>query len=75
MDGKGRALDNVYIEQFWRTVKWEHIYLWNFETLSELKESLNHFMYKYNYQRGHPSLNDMTPDEVYNGRYYEYGVE
>lgn len=74
MDGKGRALDNVYIERFWRTVKWEHIYLWKFETLAELKESLNHFMYKYNYQRGHQSLNDMTPDQVYNGRYYEYDI-
>lgn len=74
MDGKGRALDNVYIERFWRTVKWEHIYLWKFETLAELRESLNHFLHKYNYQRGHQSLNDMTPDQVYNGRYYEYDI-
>lgn len=74
MDGKGRALDNVYIERFWRTVKWEHIYLWKFETLAELRESLNHFLHKYNYQRGHQSLNDMTPDQVYNGRYYEHDI-
>ncbi len=71
MDGKGRALDNVYIERFWRTIKYEHILIWRFDSIEELRESIKKFMFKYNYHRGHQSLNEMTPDEVYNGRYYE----
>lgn len=71
MDGKGRALDNIYIERFWRTIKYEHLLIWRFDNLKELQESIKHFMHKYNYHRGHQSLKEMTPDEVYNGRYYE----
>jgi len=71
MDGKGRALDNIYIERLWRTVKYEHVFIWRFDSVSELRKSLKHFFYKYNYKRGHQSLDEMTPDQVYNGRYYE----
>lgn len=71
MDGKGRALDNVYIERLWRTVKYEHVFIWCFENVPELKESLKHFFYKYNHLRGHQSLNERTPDDMYYGRYYE----
>jgi len=71
MDGKGRALDNVYIERLWRTVKYEHVFIWSFENVLELKESLKGFFYKYNNLRGHQSLKGMTPNDVYCGRYYE----
>jgi putative transposase len=71
MDGKGRALDNVYIERLWRTVKYEHVFAWSFDNVPELKESLKGFFYKYNNLRGHQSLNEMTPNDVYYGRYYE----
>jgi putative transposase len=71
MDGKGRALDNVFMERFWRTIKYEHIYLWGFDTVSELRESVGHYIQKYNHERGHQSLDEMTPDAVYNEVYYE----
>ena len=71
MDGKGRALDNVYIERLWRTVKYEHVFIWSFKNVLELKESLKGFFYKYNNLRGHQSLKGMTPNDVYCGRYYE----
>ncbi len=71
MDGKGRALDNIYIERLWRTVKYEHVFIWRFDSVQELKTSLKHYFHKYNFHRGHQSLGEMTPDEVYNGKYYE----
>ncbi len=71
MDGKGRALDNIFIERLWRTVKYEHIFIWSFDTVDELRSSLHHYFDLYNYRRGHQSLGEMTPDEIYNGQYYE----
>jgi len=65
MDGKGRALDNIYIERFWRTIKYEYLNLWYFENVSEFKESVKWFVNKYNSDRGHQSLQDRTPDQVY----------
>lgn len=65
MDGKGRAIDNIYIERFWRTVKYEHIFLWRFDTVNELKASLKHYFKRYNEKRLHKSLDYSTPDEVY----------
>lgn len=71
MDGKGRALDNIFIERLWRTVKYEHIFIWGFDSVDELRSSLHNYFDLYNYRRGHQSLGEMTPDEIYNGRYYE----
>lgn len=65
MDGKGRALDNVFIERLWRTVKYEHIFIWKHDTVTELKESLKLYFKRYNRKRGHMSLKYKTPDEVY----------
>lgn len=65
MDGKGRALDNVYMERFWRTLKYEDIYLNNYETLIEARVGINKFIHFYNTSRLHSSLNYQTPDEVY----------
>ncbi len=65
MDGKGRALDNVFVERLWRTVKYESIYLNNFENVKELYEGLKEYFNFYNYRRTHQSLGYKTPAKVY----------
>jgi putative transposase len=65
MDGVNRALDNVYIERFWRTVKWEKLYLEELETPRDVRKALNSYMEDYNYDRPHQSLKYQTPSEVY----------
>jgi putative transposase len=65
MDGKGRALDNVYIERFFRTLKYEDIFLHNYETAAQVKLGINNFIYFYNTKRLHSSLEYKTPDEIY----------
>jgi putative transposase len=67
MDGKGRALDNVFIERLWRSVKYECTYLEQFETVSELKAALKSYFEFYNSGRYHQALNYKTPKEVYFG--------
>ena len=65
MDGKGRALDKVFVERLCRTVKYEHIYLNPAENGTALKQGLATYCARYNQKRLHPSLDDQTPDEVY----------
>jgi putative transposase len=65
MDGKGRALDNVYIERFWRSLKYEDIYLKDYSSMAELKEGIKKYMEFYNSERFHQSLDYETPDEMY----------
>jgi putative transposase len=65
MDSKGRALDNVYIERFWRTLKQEDIYLNRYETMPTARIGINKFIHFYNTQRLHSSLEYRTPDEIY----------
>jgi putative transposase len=65
MDGKGRWMDNVMIERLWRSLKYECIYLHAFETGSEVRQGLKHWIDFYNTRRPHSSLDDKTPDEVY----------
>ena len=65
MDGKGRWVDNVYIERFWRTVKQEQIYLNPSDNLPELRQQLASFINFYNYQRPHQALKYKTPAEIY----------
>ena len=65
MDGKGRWMDNVMIERLWRSLKYECIYLQAFETGSELRRGLKHWINFYNTKRPHSSLDDKTPDEAY----------
>jgi putative transposase len=65
MDGKGRALDNVFVERLWRTVKYEDIYLRAYENGGQLYKGLEQFFYFYNYQRKHQSLNNQTPFNCY----------
>ena len=65
MDGKGRALDNIYIERFWKTLKWEYVYLNPTEDGRELQKGLKEYLYYYNNQRTHQSLNHYTPYSWY----------
>ena len=65
MDSKGRALDNIFIERFWRTLKYEDIYLNNYQTLVEARIGINKFIHFYNTNRLHSSLDYQTPDEIY----------
>ena len=65
MDGRGRATDNIAIERFFRSYKWERLYLMHPETVSEVKELTKEYMNTYNYERGHQSHGYVTPAEIY----------
>lgn len=65
MDGKGRAIDNIFIERLWRSVKYEQVYLYVFETGNELWKGLNWYFNFYNYERLHQSLGYETPEKQY----------
>ena len=65
MDGRGRALDNVFIERLWRSVKYEDVYLQGYETIPELVLGLTRYFAFYNEERRHQSLDYLTPNEVY----------
>jgi len=65
MDGKGRAIDNVFIERFFRTIKYEGIYLINPETGNELHEVCTQFINYYNEKRDHSSIGDIPPIKAY----------
>jgi putative transposase len=65
MDGKGRALDNVFVERLWRTVKYEEVYLKEYESVRELEEGLGAYFSFYNDERLHQALDYRTPKEVY----------
>ncbi len=65
MDGRGRALDNVFVERLWRTVKEEEVYLRNYESAEDAKRQLGRYFQFYNNERWHSSLSYQTPAEVY----------
>ena len=65
MDGKGRWVDNVFVERLWRSVKYEHVYLHAYESVTEAREQLADYFQFYNEQRPHSSLGARTPDAAY----------
>ena len=65
MDGKGRSIDNICIERFWRTIKYEEIYLNDYKSMSELRYSIKNYIKKYNTKRLHSAIENRTPNEVY----------
>ncbi len=67
MDGKGRALDNIVIERFWRTLKQDEIYMHEYKNMQEARDRINRFVEEYNSIRPHQSLNGKTTDMVYYG--------
>jgi putative transposase len=67
MDGKGRWVDNVFVERLWRSVKYEEVYLHAYESVAEATAGLARYFAFYNAERRHQGLNRQTPDRVYAG--------
>ena len=65
MDGRGRALDNIFVERLWRSVKHEDVYLKGYATVAELTRGLAEYFAFYNDERPHQSLGNWTPNAVY----------
>jgi putative transposase len=68
MDGKGRALDNIFVERLWRSVKYECIYLQELDSVSDALDLLKKYFLFYNNERPHQALNYETPIKIYHGR-------
>lgn len=67
MDGRGRCLDNIFVERLWRTVKYENVYLKGYQTIPEARSGLAEYFDFYNKERFHQSLDNKTPWAVYSG--------
>ena len=65
MDGRGRCQDNIFVERLWWTLKYQYIYLHSFDSGNSLRRGLTDWIRYYNHERGHSSLDNRTPDEVY----------
>ena len=65
MDSKGRALDNIFTERLWRTIKYEEVYIKDYASPREAREGLREYLRFYNEQRLHQALDYRTPAEVY----------
>ena len=65
MDGRGRCFDNIFTERLWRTVKYEEVYLKDYESFEDAEMNLRNYFQTYNYRRLHQSLNYQTPAEIY----------
>ena len=65
MDGKGRALDNIFTERLWRTIKYEEVYMHDYASPKEARQQLREYLHFYNHQRLHQSLGYQTPAAVY----------
>ena len=68
MDGKGRWIDNVFIERLWWSLKYEDVYLRSYETPRAVERGIAEWFYAYNAERPHSALKDETPDETYFGK-------
>ena len=68
-DGKGRALDNIFIERFWRTLKYEEVYLKEYKNGREAMDGIGGYIKFYNNERPHQSLDGKSPIEVFSGSY------
>ena len=65
MDGKGRWVDNVFVERLWKSVKYEEVYLHAYDAVTEARHGLERYFQFYNQRRPHSSLDGQTPDAVY----------
>ena len=68
-DGRGRALDNVFVERLWRSVKYEEVYLKDYQTVSDARDGLTQYFQFYNNERYHQSLDYKTPFAVYRSQH------
>lgn len=66
MDGKGRWVDNVFVERLWRSVKYEEVYLNAYDTVADAKKRLGAYFERFNTKRRHQGINGLTPDMLYN---------
>ena len=67
MDGKGRCIDNVFVERLWRSLKYEEVYLNPYDTMSEARMGIGHYFDFFNYKRPHQALGYQTPGSFYDG--------
>jgi putative transposase len=65
MNSSGRSIDNICIERFWRSLKYEEVYLSDYKSICELRYSIEHYIKKYNSKRLHSAIGNKTPSEVY----------
>lgn len=65
MDGRGRVFDNIFVERLWRSVKYEEVYLHDYQTVKQARNGLTRYFRFYNAERAHSSLDYRTPEEVY----------
>ena len=68
MDGRGRCFDNIFIERLWRSLKYEEVYLKDYETVTEARGGIARWFQFYNHERFHQSLNYQTPAAIYHAR-------
>jgi len=68
MDGRGRCLDNIFIERLWRSLKYEEVYLRDYRMVPEARAGIGRYFQFYNYERPHQSLAYRTPADLYQGR-------
>ena len=67
MDGRGRACDNIFVERLWRTIKYEEVYLHEYDTPRQARENLARYLVIYNQERLHQALDYRSPAQVYSG--------
>ena len=67
MDGRGRVFDNIFVERLWRSVKWENVYIHEYQAIPEARTGLGQYFDLYNFKRLHESLNYFTPWGIYSG--------
>jgi putative transposase len=65
MDAKGRSIDNIVIERFWRTIKYEDVYLASYQNIKEARKGIGEYLNIYNSERLHSVIDYLTPDEAY----------
>lgn len=65
MDSRGRFIDNIFVERLWRSVKYEEVYIHNYETVSDVRNGIARYFHMYNMERLHESLGYKTPYEIY----------
>ncbi len=75
MDGRGRAMDNIFTERLWRTIKYEEVYLKSYQSVQEAKENMKAYINFYNTERLHQSLGYKTPKEIYDNNKRNKGGE
>jgi putative transposase len=68
MDGRGRALDNIFVERLWRSVKYEEVYVYDYASPREARQHLTRYFEFYDHERPHQALDYRTPADVYFGR-------